>query len=307
MISSATFCGTSAYESNSIEYDAWPEVLDLRSPTYPNISDSGTSASTTRSPERSNIDWTWPRRELMSPMTSPRKRSGVVTSTLNIGSSSTGFARPGGPLEALPAGQLDRQLGGVDVVVGAVLERELHVDHRVAGEHAELHGALTTLVDRRNVLARHATTRDGVHELVPSAGARLRIGVRLEAHHNLRELAGATGLLLVGVAVVRDLLADGLAVSVLLLADGGLDAELALHPVDEDLEVKLAHAGDDGLAGLLVGLHREGGVLVGEPLDRDAQLLLVALGLGLDRDLDHRGRERHRLQHDRVALRAEGL
>ena len=50
MISSATLFGTSAYESNSIEYEAWPEVFDLRSPTYPNISDSGTRAFTTMSP-----------------------------------------------------------------------------------------------------------------------------------------------------------------------------------------------------------------------------------------------------------------
>ena len=106
MISSATFCGTSAYESNSIEYDAWPEVLDLRSPTYPNISDSGTRASTTRSPERSNIVWTWPRRELMSPMTSPRKDSGVVTSTANIGSSSTGLAIRAASLKACPPASL---------------------------------------------------------------------------------------------------------------------------------------------------------------------------------------------------------
>src|SRR5215212_10421861 len=49
-ISSAMPAGTSAYESNSIEYDAWPEVLDLRSPTYPNISESGTSALLTISP-----------------------------------------------------------------------------------------------------------------------------------------------------------------------------------------------------------------------------------------------------------------
>src|SRR6476620_12601025 len=104
MISSATFCGTSAYESNSIEYDAWPQVLDLRSPTYPNISDSGTSAVTTRSPDRSNIDCTCPRRELMSPMTSPRKFSGVVTSTANMGSSSTGLAIRAASLKAwLPA------------------------------------------------------------------------------------------------------------------------------------------------------------------------------------------------------------
>src|SRR5688500_11961859 len=50
MISSAMFEGTSAYESNSIEYEAWPEVLDLRSPTYPNISDSGTRALMAMSP-----------------------------------------------------------------------------------------------------------------------------------------------------------------------------------------------------------------------------------------------------------------
>ena len=34
------------------------------------------------------------------------------------------------------------------------------------------------------------------------------------------------------------------------LADVGLDLELALHAVDEDVEVELAHAADDGLAGL---------------------------------------------------------
>ena len=59
--------------------------------------------------------------------------------------------------------------------------------------------------------------------------------------------------------------------------------------------------------GLLVGLHREGRVLVGEPLDRGAELLLVTLGLGLDGHLDHRGREAHRLQDDGVLRVAEGV
>ncbi len=36
--------------------------------------------------------WIWPRREFRSPMTSPMFSSGVTTSTLIIGSSSTGFA-----------------------------------------------------------------------------------------------------------------------------------------------------------------------------------------------------------------------
>ena len=93
---------------------------------------------------------------------------------------------------------------------------------------------------------------------------------------------------------------DGLLVGDLRLADVGLDLELALHAVDEDVQVQLAHAADDGLAGLLVQVHLEGWILLGELLDRQAQLLLVALGLGLDGHLDHRIGEGHRLQHDLV-------
>src|SRR6478609_3244099 len=221
-----------------------------------------------------------------------------------------GLGHAGGLLEGLVAGDLERELRRVDVVVGAVLEGELHVDHRVAGEHAELQRVLAALVDGRDVLARDATTRHAVDELVASTGPGLGVDVGAERDDDLRELTRPTGLLLVGVAVAGDLLADGLAVGHLRLADGRLDAELALHPVDEDLQVELAHAGDDRLAGLLVGLDREGRVLVGEALDRRAELLLVALRLGLDRDLDHRGRERHRLEHDlvlRVAERVAGL
>ena len=98
-----------------------------------------------------------------------------------------------------------------------------------------------------------------------------------------------------------DLAADRLAVGDLRLADVGLDVELALHAVDEDVEVQLAHAGDDGLPGLVVGVHLEGRVFLGEPLDRDAELLLVDLRLGLDGHRDDRRREGHRLEDHRLA------
>ncbi|MNT88751.1 hypothetical protein D3C72_2293630 [compost metagenome] len=54
---------------------------------------------------------------------------------------------------------------------------------------------------------------------------------------------------------IADLLADGFPVGHLRFADIGLDVEFALHAFDEDLQVQLAHAGDDGLAGLVVGAH----------------------------------------------------
>jgi hypothetical protein len=83
-------------------------------------------------------------------------------------------------------------------------------------------------------------------------------------------------------------LGERLAVGHLGLADGGVDVELAQHAVDQHLEVQLAHARDEGLARLLVGLHDEGGVLLGEGVEGLAHLVLVGLGLGLDRNLDDR-------------------
>jgi len=84
-----------------------------------------------------------------------------------------------------------------------------------------------------------------------------------------------------------------------------VDVELALETVDDDLEVQLAHAADQGLTGLLVRGDAERRVLLGEPLEAASELVLVGLRLRLDRDLDHRLRERHRLEHDRRVLRCE--
>ena len=100
-------------------------------------------------------------------------------------------------------------------------------------------------------------------------------------------------------------LGDGLAVRHLRLADGGDDAELALHAVDEDLEVQLAHAGDHGLAGLFVGANAEGRVLVAERLEGLAQLVLVVLGLRLDGHVDDGLGEDHPLEDDGVAAIAQ--
>src|ERR1700742_3865158 len=50
------------------------------------------------------------------------------------------------------------------------------------------------------------------------------------------------------------------------LADVGLDLELPAHAVHQDVQVQLAHAGDDRLTGLLVLLAPERRVLFGELL-----------------------------------------
>ena len=89
------------------------------------------------------------------------------------------------------------------------------------------------------------------------------------------------------------------------LAD--LHAEFAFETVHDDLEVKLAHTADDGLAAVLVGLHREGRVFLGELAQRDAELVEVFLRLGLDSQTDHRFGEGDRLEYDRMGLVAKRI
>ena len=187
-------------------------------------------------------------------------------------------------------------------MVTAVEQGDLQVHQRVAGQHAVLHGVLRAGVHRRDVLARDAPAGHLVLEFV---GRAVLAGERLEADQHLRKLAGTAGLLLVRELDLVHLPLDGLLVGDLRLADVGLDLELAAHAVHQDVQVQLAHAADHGLAGLGVLVNLERRVLFGELLNRQAQLLLVALGLGLDRHLDHRVGEGHRLQYDLVVRVAE--
>ena len=59
---------------------------------------------------------------------------------------------------------------------------------------------------------------------------------------------------------------------------------IAEHPVEDNLKVKLAHAGDYHLAAILVGAHLEGGVFLGEADKGVIHLVLVNLCTWLDCD-----------------------
>src|SRR5207302_8123625 len=142
----------------------------------------------------------------------------------------------------------ERHLARVDVVVRAVGEDRPDVDEGVAREDSALERLLHPRVDCGDVLARDDTTGDLVDELVTATGAGW-----LERDHNVAVLAAATRLADVPLLDLLDRNGDGLAVGNLRLADVGDDVELAHHSVDENVEVQLAHAGDDGLTGLVVG------------------------------------------------------
>ncbi len=122
-------------------------------------------------------------------MTSPMYSSAVTTSTAMTGSSSCGLGLLGRFLERHRAGDLERHLRTVDLVVRTEGEPDPDVDERVPGDDTALHRLLDTGVDRGDVLARDDATLDLVDELVTAAGTG-----GLERDDDVGELTATTGL-----------------------------------------------------------------------------------------------------------------
>ncbi len=71
--------------------------------------------------------------------------------------------------------------------------------------------------------------------------------------------------------------------------------------------MQLAHAADDGLSGIRIGVYAEGGIFLRQLGQGDAHLFLVALGLRFDRHGDDRLGEGDGLKHDRVLGIGDGV
>ena len=119
-------------------------------------------------------------------------------------------------------------------------------------------------------------------------------------------LSASAGLSRV-LAVHVNSLGKGLLVSNLRSAYVCLYVELTQQTVYNNIQMQLAHTGDDGLSRLLVGTYPEGGILLGQLYQSLAHLVLAGLGLGLDCDIDNRLRELHGLQDYRVLLITDGV
>ena len=104
-----------------------------------------------------------------------------------------------------------------------------------------------------------------------------------------------------------DFPANGFAIRHLRLADVRLDFVLAHHAIDDDFEMQLAHAADDGLSAVGVGVNLEGGIFLGQLGKRHAHFFLVGFGLGLDRDRDHGNGEGNVFESDGMLLVANGV
>ena len=157
-------------------------------------------------------------------------------------------------------GRSERNLVRVDGMRGAVLEHDAHAHDRAAHERSLEHRFAEALLDGGKELGWDVVAAQLRSEFHTSLAEEFFIkGLDVALHPS--KLPRATALLLVRVRERRSprrRLADGH----LGCTGRALAVVLALHALDVNLEVELAHSADDGLARFVVGVHAEGGILL---------------------------------------------
>ncbi len=167
-------------------------------------------------------------------------------------------------------------------MVFAVEQTHFHVGHAIAGDDPSGHAGAHPFFDGWDELAGDGAAHNGVLELeAASAGQRRDIDV---AHP---ELTAAAGLLLVLAFDVLGCAFDGFEVRNLGRQQVHLDAH-AVQAIDGGLDVQLPGATEQDRLGLRVVDDLDGHVRVDDLIQLDRNLVLVALGLGLQRIGDER-------------------
>ena len=188
-------------------------------------------------------------------------------------------------------------------MIRAVVQVRMDADNRISAECAGLHCFLNTIINSRDIFLRDRAADRRVLELVEILAVRIH---RCEDDLAVSVLAVTAGLLCILVLLI-DFLGECLLVGNLRSTDISLNVELTHQSVDDNLQMKLAHAGDDRLARLRIRVLLECRVLFSQLCKCNAELLLASLCLRLDRELDDRLRELHGLEDNRMLLVAERI
>ena len=173
---------------------------------------------------------------------------------------------------------LEGHVGGVDGVGLAVVQGDGDVHHRETEQGALGHLGLDALVHRPDELARHGAAHHLVDELVARPafeGGDLDLADRVLAVTARLFHVASLGFRWDGEGLPQRHLHGHLV---------DVEAVALPQPRQQQLLVCLAHRPQQLLVGFGVTLQTNGDVLDGQPLQRPAELVLVAPGVGLDGD-----------------------
>ncbi len=183
-------------------------------------------------------------------------------------------------------------------MIRTVVQCNLYIDYGIACKHTGLHSALNTCVNRSDVFLRNSTADDVVYKFVALVNIRLNVNLNMTV---LTFTAGLTRIL----RVRGRGLANGFAVSNLRLTNIGFHLKFTKQTVNDNLQMELAHTGDNGLTGFFIGVAFKGRVFFSKLLQTDTHLFLTRFGFRLNRNTDNRLREVHGFQNNGMLLIAE--
>src|SRR2546421_11798217 len=140
---------------------------------------------------------------------------------------------------------MERPFVGINFVI--ITKNQTHSDvyQFVTGQEAALHGVFDPLLDRLYVFPGNRAPRNLVFEYKAFTGR------WFDLNFNVSELPATPRLFLVNL-FTRRRLSNSFAISNLRFAHICFDAKLTLHSINNDLKVKLSHAGNNGLPGFMI-------------------------------------------------------
>ena len=176
-------------------------------------------------------------------------------------------------------------------MVRTIVYIRLNAYNRESSKDTSLHSFLDTFPDLRDIFLRNRAADYCRLELEYFFAVDIHW---LKLNLTVSVLSASAGLLRV-LAIYVNCLGKCLLVSNLRCSYISLYLELTEKSVNDDLQMKLSHSGNDRLTCLLISMRTEGRILFRKLRKRLSKLALGSLGLRLDRKLDNRLRELHRL------------
>ena len=173
----------------------------------------------------------------------------------------------------------------------AVIQGDGRVEEGIAVDDAVLRGFPHAFFDRGDIFPGDSAAFNGIDK----NQALVVVGFDLEK--DMAELTPAARLAHIAAFGLRSS-GDGFAIGDLRRARVDFDLKLAHESIQNHLKMQFSHAGQNGLAGLGVGLNHQGRVLGGEALEGEPQLFGIDLGFGLNRHRDHRLLKGNRFEQD---------
>src|ERR1700690_1491708 len=158
-------------------------------------------------------------------------------------------------------------------MIGSVCKRNLHINHRIPGNKAFLQLLNNSLLYSRPILLGEDSADNFIDKLEAPSSRKW-----LELDPAIPELSAAAGLFLVP-SLRPGAGLDRLPVGNLRCLHGNLHAEFPLELVECHLQVYLPHARQDHLLRLLIPRKADSRILLEYPVETDAHLIFVALGL----------------------------